>query len=137
MHEAFRDPKTWLFALLSFAAAVPSSVGNQRQIIVSSLGFSPFQVTLLGCVDGIIIIIANYTGTWLIVRLSNSRCYVAVAYTIPDIIAILATNFLPWSNKIGLLSQWTAGNSLFREIMHSAEICYKFCMSSQWHGSPV
>ena len=114
MYEALRDPKTWLFAFFSAVSMVPSAVINQRQIIVSSFGFSPFQVTLLSCVDGVITIAANYTGTWLAARFPNSRCYVAIAYIIPDIIAVFNINFLPWSNKIGLLfSQWSSSNSLF------------------------
>ena len=114
MYEALRDPKTWLFALVSAAAMVPISIIFQRQIIVASFGFSPFQTTLLGCVDGVVSITTIYTGTWLAARFPNSRCYVAVAYIIPDIIAVFTINLLPWSNKIGLLlSQWAAGNSPF------------------------
>ena len=114
MYEALRDPKTWLFALVSAAAMVPVSIIYQRQIIVASFGFSPFQTTLLGCVDGVLIIATLYTGTWLAAHFPNSRCYVAVAYIIPPIIAVFTVNFLPWSNKIGLLiSQWAAGNSIF------------------------
>ena len=141
MYEALRDPKTWLFALVSAAAMVPNSILNQRQIIVGSFGFSPLQVTLLGCVDGVVTITSTYTGTWLAARFPNSRCYVAIAFIIPDIIAVFTINLLPWSNKIGLLfSQWFAGDSFCREIIHSTEGCQKLCLSTllyQWRGFPV
>ena len=116
MYEALRDPKTWLFALVSAAATVPISIIYQRQIIVASFGFSPLQTTLLGCVDGVVTITTIYTGTWLAAHFPNSRCYFAVAYIIPDIIAVLTFNLLPWSDKVGLLiSQWAAGNSFFAQ----------------------
>ena len=53
------DPKTWLFALFSAVDNIPNSLTNQRQIIVSSFGFSNLQTTLLGCVDGFIEIVTR------------------------------------------------------------------------------
>jgi len=141
VYEALRDPKTWLFALVSATAVVPLSVINQRQIIVASFGFSPLQTTLLGCVDGVVTIITIYTGTLLAARFPNSRCYVVVAYTIPNIIAVFTTNLLPWSNKIGLLfSQWAAGNSsFFCPVMNSTESftvpAVHFVLSVAWLSS--
>ena len=115
MYEALRDPKAWLFTLFSAAAMAPTSLIYQQQIIISSFGFSPIQVTLLGCVNGVINVIANLTGVWLVARFPNSRCYVSVLYIIPNIIAVLNMNLLPWSNKIGLLfSQWLARDYYFR-----------------------
>ena len=114
MYEALRDPKTWLFALFSAAAMVPTSLIYQQQIIISSFGFSPIQVTLLGCVNGIVSIVANLTGVWLAARFPNSRCYVAIIYIIPNIISVFNMNLLPWSDHIGLLfSQWLARNYFF------------------------
>ena len=116
MYEALRDPKTWLFALVSAAATVPNSMIYQSQIIVASFGFSTFQVTLLGCINGVVTISTLYTGTWLAARFPNSRCYVAITYIIPNIIALFTINLLPWSDKIGLLfSRWAAGNSFFAQ----------------------
>ncbi|EEB86756.1 hypothetical protein MPER_16170, partial [Moniliophthora perniciosa FA553] len=40
MIEALLDPKTWVLALFSALDNVPNSLTNQRQIIVSSFGFS-------------------------------------------------------------------------------------------------
>lgn len=110
MYEALRDPKTWLFALFSASVMVPNSLTNQRQIIVSSFGFSNLQATLLGCVDGVVTISTIWSGVYIASRFPNSRAYVAVIYTIPNIIAVFLINFLPWENKIGLLfAQWTSG----------------------------
>ena len=102
---------------------VPNSLTNQRQIIVSSFGFNSLHATLLGCVDGVVTISTTLVGVWLAARFPNSRCYVAVAFTIPNIIAVFDINLLPWSNKIGLLfSQWTSGNSvLFGEIIYTTD----------------
>ncbi|KAF9054008.1 MFS general substrate transporter [Panaeolus papilionaceus] len=110
MIEALLDPKTWWFALFSALDNVPNSLTNQRQIIVSSFGFTPLQTTLLGCVDGIIEIITIWTGVTLAARIPNSRAYVSFIYFIPNIVGVFLINFLPWSNKVGLLfAQWTTG----------------------------
>ncbi|OJT11345.1 hypothetical protein TRAPUB_12145 [Trametes pubescens] len=109
-YEALCDPKTWLFALFSALDNVPNSLTNQRQIIVSSFGFSNLHTTLLGCVDGFIEIVTIYSGVQLAARLSNSRAYVGAIYFIPNIMGVLIINFLPWDNKVGLLfGQWLTG----------------------------
>ncbi|PPR00815.1 hypothetical protein CVT26_012456 [Gymnopilus dilepis] len=110
MIEAFTDPKTWLFALFSALDNVPNSLTNQRQIIVASFGFTPFQTTLLGCVDGFIEIVTIWTGVTIVSRIPNSRAYVGFIYFFPNILGVFLINFLPWSNKVGLLfGQWTTG----------------------------
>ncbi|CAL1698644.1 unnamed protein product [Somion occarium] len=109
-YETLADPKTWLFALFSALDNVPNSLTNQRQIIVSSFGFTPLQTTLLGCVDGVIEIVTIFTGVQLASRLKNSIAYVGVIYFIPNILGVFLVNFLPWENKIGLLfSVWLTG----------------------------
>lgn len=108
--EAIYDPKTWLFAALSAIDNVPNSLTNQRQIIVSSFGFSTLQTTLLGCVDGTVEIVTIWTGVTLAARLKDSRAYVGTVYFIPNILGVLLINLLPWENKIGLLfGQWLTG----------------------------
>ncbi|THH07930.1 hypothetical protein EW146_g9157 [Bondarzewia mesenterica] len=110
MIEAFTDPKTWLFALFSALDNIPNSLTNQRSIIVASFGFTNLQTTLLGCVDGLVEIVTIFTGVQLVSRIPNSRAYIAVIYFIPNIMGVFLINFLPWSNKVGLLfSQWLTG----------------------------
>jgi len=83
---------------------------NQKQIIVSSFGFTPLQTTLLGCVDGIIEIVTILTGVTLDSRIPNSRAYVAFIYFIPNVMGVFLINFLPWTDKVGLLfAQWING----------------------------
>ncbi|KAJ7268564.1 major facilitator superfamily domain-containing protein [Mycena rebaudengoi] len=109
MIEALTDPKSWLFALFSALNNIPNSLSNQRQIIVSSFGFTTLQTTLLGCVDGAVEIITIWTGVTVSAR-TNSRAYVAFVYFIPNILGTILVNALPWSNKIGLLfSVWITG----------------------------
>jgi MFS transporter, ACS family, allantoate permease len=110
MIEALTDPKTWLFALFAALDNVPNSLTNQNQIIVSSFGFTALQTTLLGCVNGIVEIATIWTGVTLAARLPNSRAYVGFLYFIPNILGVFLINFLPWSDKVGLLfAQWTTG----------------------------
>ncbi|EGN94818.1 hypothetical protein SERLA73DRAFT_96177 [Serpula lacrymans var. lacrymans S7.3] len=110
MIEALCDPKTWIFALFSALDNIPNSLTNQRQIIVSSFGFTNLQTTLLGCVDGFIEIATIWTGVILASRRPNSRAYVGALYFIPNLLGILLVNLLPWSDKVGLLfGQWITG----------------------------
>ena len=103
MIEALLDPKTWLFALFSALNNVPNSLTNQRQIIISSFGFTYLDTTLLGCVDGFIEIMTIWTGVTLAARIANGRAYVGAVYFIPSLVGVLMIEFLPWSNQVGLL----------------------------------
>ncbi|KAG6866173.1 hypothetical protein C0991_007723 [Blastosporella zonata] len=110
MVEALLDPKTWLFALFSALDNVPNSLTNQRQLITSSFGFTTLQTTLLGCVDGVVEIVTIWSGVTLAATLPNSRAWVAVVYSIPNILGVFLINFLPWENKVGLLfAEWLTG----------------------------
>lgn len=103
MIEAFKDPKTWMFALSSVLNMIPNSLTNQRQIIVASFGFSDLQTTLLSCVDGFIEIATIWTGVTIASRIPNGRAYVGAAYFVPPLVGVLMIEFLPWSNQVGLL----------------------------------
>ncbi|KAJ7153330.1 MFS general substrate transporter [Mycena filopes] len=109
MIEALLDPKTWLFALFSALDNVPNSLTNQRQIIVSSFGFTVFQTTLLGCVDGVVEIVTIWTGVTIAAK-TDSRAWVAFVYFIPNLLGTILVNVLPWGDKVGLLfSVWLTG----------------------------
>jgi len=103
MIEALLDPKTWIFALFSALDNIPNSLTNQRQIIVSSFGFTTLQTTLLGCVDGAIEIFTIFTGVTLASRYPNAIAWVSIAYFAPNILGAILVNVLPSSDKIGLL----------------------------------
>jgi hypothetical protein len=102
MIEALFDTKTWLFALFFAFDNVPNSLTNQRQIIVSSFGFTPLQTTLLGCVDGVIEIVTIWTGVNLAARLPNSRC------------ALSSLVFPPATTLDNWYAQGVRGRSIFR-----------------------
>lgn len=103
MIEALTDVKIWLFALFSVLADIPNSLVNQRQIIISSFGFSDLETTLLGCVPGAVAILAVWSGTAIAARIPNSRAWVGVIYLIPNLAAVFLMLFLSWDNKLGLL----------------------------------
>ncbi|KAF7979737.1 hypothetical protein HWV62_41108 [Athelia sp. TMB] len=108
--EALTDPKTWLFALFAALDNIPNSLTNQRQIIVSSFGFTYLQTTLLGCVDGIIEIVTIFTGVTLAARYVNARAYIGAIYFIPNLVGVFLISLLPWGNKVGLLfGIWITG----------------------------
>ncbi|EPQ50480.1 MFS general substrate transporter [Gloeophyllum trabeum ATCC 11539] len=118
MMEALTDPKTWLFALFSALDNVPNSLTNQRQIIVASFGFTTFQTTLLGCVDGAVEIATIWTGVTIAARVRNGRGYTGAAYFLPSLLGVILISTLPWSDKIGLLfAQWLSGISVTGFVM--------------------
>ncbi|KAF8603605.1 MFS general substrate transporter [Ceratobasidium sp. AG-I] len=102
-YEALHDPKTWLFASFSLFNNIPTSIGIQLGLIVESFGFTRFQTTLLGTLDGVIEIITIYTGVKLVEYFGDARAYVGSAYMVSDVLAAILVTTLPWSNKIGLL----------------------------------
>ena len=111
MIEVLIYPKMYLFVLFSALDNVLNSLTNQRQIIVSSFGFTTLQTTLLGCVDGVVKIMTMFTGVTLAACILNSlsHAYVPVGfiYFIPNVLGVFLINFLPWTNKVGLLfAQW-------------------------------
>jgi ACS family allantoate permease-like MFS transporter len=110
MIEALTDKKTWLFALFAALASVPNSITNQHQIIISSFGFTTLETTLLGCVNGVILIVAIYPSVTIVSHIPNSRAWVAILSYIPNILSVFLVNFLPWRDKVGLLiSVWISG----------------------------
>ena len=114
MIEALMDKKTWLFALFAALANVPNSIANQLQIIISSFNFTTLQTTLLGSVNGVILIVAIYSGVTIASRIPNSRAWVSIIYYVPNILSVFLVNFLPWHDKVGLLfSVWISGTHDF------------------------
>lgn len=103
MYEALLDPKTWLFAVFAALDNIPNSLTNQRQIIVTSFGFTVLQTTLLGIVDGSVEIATIWLGVTIASRIPNSRAYVGTIFLAPNILGTLLINLLPFSDRIGLL----------------------------------
>jgi MFS family permease len=107
MIEALMDPKTWLFSLYTIFNNIPNSVSNQLQIIIVSFGYNPLQTTLLGCVSGVVEIVAIFTGVTIASRIPNSIAWVGISLFVPSLLGIFLVNFLPWHDKVGLLfSVW-------------------------------
>ena len=128
MIEALTDKKTWLFALFAALANVPNSITNQLQIIISSLGFTILETTLLGCVNGAIQIIAIYPGVTIVSHFPNSRAWVAILAYIPNVLSVFLVNFLPWHDKVGLLfSVWLSGKHNLLRVSALKELFVASC----------
>ncbi|KAF9792773.1 MFS general substrate transporter [Thelephora terrestris] len=105
--EALTDPKTWLFAFFAGSSTIWNSLTNQRQIILNLFGFSLIQTTLLGCVDGVIDMLAVYLGVTIAARWKNGKAWTAMLSYVPSVIGTILVATLPGTNKIGLLfSYW-------------------------------
>ena len=120
MIEALMDPKTWLFALYAVFNNIPNSIVNQLQIIFVSFGFNPLQTTLLGCVGGVVEIVAIFTGVTIASRIPNSIAWVGILFFIPSLLGLFLVNFLPWHDKVGLLfSVWMQGT---HDVLQKIEV---------------
>ncbi|KAE9405850.1 MFS general substrate transporter [Gymnopus androsaceus JB14] len=105
--ELLYEPKTWLFFVFSIFDNIPNSLTNQGTIIIESFGFTTLQVTLLGCVGGVIEIATIWSGVEISSRIPNSRAYVGAIYFLPSLLGVFLVNLLPWSDQVGLLfSTW-------------------------------
>lgn len=105
--ELLLEPKTWLFFVFSIVDNIPNSLTNQGTIIIESFGFTTLQVTLLGCVGGVIEIATIWSGVEISSRIPNSRAYVGAIYFLPSLLGVFLVNLLPWSDQVGLLfSAW-------------------------------
>ena len=101
--ETLKDPKTWLFCLFAAISNLFNSLINQRLIIVNQFGYSVYNTTLLGMVDGAVEIIMIYIGVILATSKPIGRAYAAVILFIPGILGEILVNTLPSKNNVGLL----------------------------------
>ncbi|KAL0574692.1 hypothetical protein V5O48_007277 [Marasmius crinis-equi] len=101
--ETLRDPKVWVMALFAAVVNILNSLTNQRQLIVSQFGFTPIQTTLIGCVDGVVLILYIWLGVTLATVKSIGRGYAAILMCIPALLGCLLVNLLPSHMKVGLL----------------------------------
>ncbi|KAF7311475.1 hypothetical protein MKEN_01049800 [Mycena kentingensis (nom. inval.)] len=102
-----KDPKIWLMAAFAALSNIINSLIVQRQIIVRMFGFTPLQTTLLGCVDGVVVVLTIWAGVTLAGYKPIGRGYAGVIMFIPAILGSILVNTLPNHNKVGLLfSYW-------------------------------
>ncbi|KIY50844.1 MFS general substrate transporter [Fistulina hepatica ATCC 64428] len=101
--EALTDHKVWLIAIFTGLINVFNSLTNQRQIIVSEFGFSDIVTTLIGCVDGVVEIVAILVAITLASFKPIGRVYSCLIMFVPALIGEILVETLPSHNKIGLL----------------------------------
>ncbi|TFY71367.1 hypothetical protein EVG20_g1640 [Dentipellis fragilis] len=105
--ETLKDPKTWIFAVFAAVTNLLNSLTNQRQIIVNEFGFNTINTTLIGCVDGLVEIVAIWIAVTVASAWPNGRIYAAVLCFIPSIVGSVLVSVLPFHLKGGLLvSYW-------------------------------
>ncbi|KAA1469408.1 MFS general substrate transporter [Dentipellis sp. KUC8613] len=105
--ETLKDPKTWIFAVFAAVTNLLNSLTNQRQIIVNEFGFNTINTTLIGCVDGLVEIVAIWIAITVASAWPNGRIYAAVLCFIPSIVGSVLVSVLPFHIKGGLLvSYW-------------------------------
>ena len=107
IRECLLEPKTWLLAVFSLAQNIPNGgLVTFSALIVSGLGYSPLDTTLLGIPTGVLATVWQLLLGFIASRVKNSRCtIIAIANLVPLTCAILMWK-LPKSNKHGLLAAY-------------------------------
>ncbi|TRM69115.1 major facilitator superfamily domain-containing protein [Schizophyllum amplum] len=104
MKEAFRDPKTYLLFVASIAAQIPNGVvSNFSSIIISSMGFTKFQTTLLDIPSSVLQITSLVGSGYLAGRFKNSRAIMMFVGNSTCIIAAACLTYGPSDQKWGRL----------------------------------
>ncbi|KAF8707679.1 MFS general substrate transporter, partial [Rhizoctonia solani] len=101
--EAVKDVKTWLFFLFAAISNLQNGFGTQYSLIIKSFGFTTLQTTALNIPAGVAMIISITLSTLILRRYPNARCWIAVAFFVPSVLAVILLITLPWHNRIGLL----------------------------------
>lgn len=120
--ECFRDPQTWLLALICTSSSVPNgAVSSFQATIIKGFGYDSKQTALLSIPSGVVSIIAILISTYLAGRF-NQRGIQVVALLIPGILGGALMAFLPDSDKAGKL----IGNYLTNVIGASLPLLYSW-----------
>ncbi|KAF9036441.1 MFS general substrate transporter [Hymenopellis radicata] len=102
--QAFQDPKTWLLILAAVGAQIPNGVvTNFSSIIISNMGFTQFQTTLLDIPGSIIQTLSIVGGGYLASKFKNSRAIVMFIANATTIIAAACLTYAPQEQKWGRL----------------------------------
>ncbi|KAJ7197771.1 major facilitator superfamily domain-containing protein, partial [Mycena pura] len=102
--QAFSDPKTYLLFIASIAAQIPNGVlSNFSSIIISGLGFTVFQTTLLDIPSNVVQIVSLVLSGYFAGRFKNSRSLMMFIGNATCIVAAAALTYGPHDQKWGRL----------------------------------
>ncbi|KAL2285976.1 hypothetical protein FJTKL_07230 [Diaporthe vaccinii] len=101
--EAIKDTKTWLFFFLAAISNLQNGIGTQYSLIIQSFGFTTLQTTALNIPAGAAQIVSTTLATIILRRFPNTRCWIAIAFFVPSVLAVVLLMSLPWGNRVGLL----------------------------------
>ncbi|KAF4947677.1 hypothetical protein FGADI_10248 [Fusarium gaditjirri] len=111
MREAFMDPRSWLFFLLSVFSTLPGGgMTAFGSIIVKDFGYSMFQTQLLSMSVGAFLLFFVVVTVVISMAFKNSRCLSIALLNIISLAGVLMVKLLPESNKTGRLGGlWLIG----------------------------
>ncbi|KAJ7167242.1 major facilitator superfamily domain-containing protein [Mycena crocata] len=102
--QAFSDPKTYILFIASIAAQIPNGVvSNFSSIIISGMGFTKFQTTLLDIPGSVVQIVSLILSGYLAGRFKNSRAIMMFIGNATCIVAAAALTYAPHDQKWGRL----------------------------------
>lgn len=107
--EALKDPKTYLFFIMGVLQNTPNGgISNFGTLIIQGFGFSTLVTTLMQVPYGVLISLSIlscvYLNDYFCNRLkTNTRCWFAMLYTLPNIAGVFGLRFVPADRRIARL----------------------------------
>jgi predicted MFS family arabinose efflux permease len=100
--EAIIDPKTWLIFFFNIAINIPNGgLLTFGGIIISNLGYSGVEASLLTMPNGVVSTIAAFVFSLISAKWLNRRCLVTMLACLVPIIGTVVVVTLPRSNLAG------------------------------------
>ncbi|KAF2139587.1 uncharacterized protein K452DRAFT_254081 [Aplosporella prunicola CBS 121167] len=107
--DAFKDPKTYLFFLISLLANIPNGgISNFGTLIIQGFGYSTLVTTLLQMPYGVLIALSILSCVYLndyfaTKHKKNPRCYFILLYMVPNIAGAFGLRFVPQQHHVARL----------------------------------
>ncbi|KAJ5174959.1 uncharacterized protein N7482_000836 [Penicillium canariense] len=118
--EVFRDPQTWLIAVIVTAMDIPNTaISSFTSLIIKNIGFTTKETELLNIPNGVVGIISILTVTYLASRF-DQRCLAAVLSLSGGLLGGCLLAFAPQNMKAAQL----AGNYLTQMTGSALPIMY-------------
>ncbi|KAH8666814.1 major facilitator superfamily domain-containing protein [Xylariales sp. PMI_506] len=107
VREAFTDWKTWPLVVFAICINIPNGgLVTFAAQIVSGLGYSKLNTTLLGMPTGIVMTLGAWSLAYPASRFKNIRCILAACGCIIPLVCCILMMKLPRTNQQGLLASY-------------------------------
>ncbi|KAM0526576.1 hypothetical protein ACHAPS_003746 [Verticillium nonalfalfae] len=111
VREAFRDPRTALYAAMALFITLPTPIVKFSSLVINGFGYNKFETMLVGLPSGVIGFILVWVGGLGPKLLgNNTRCFIGIFLVCMPMLGSLLLLLLPQKASWGIVvSTWFAG----------------------------